>query len=84
MVEIINFLGAAIAFNLLFFLYASLKMKKKWNPLQTTFFAFLFNLPLAILIACVYTITLVYAVYLGAGEEWVWEYLEHHPPQEEG
>ena len=82
MLDLINFIGAAIAFNLLFFLYASTKMKNKWNPLQTTAYAFLFNVPLAILVACVYTITLAYAVYLGAGEEWVWEYLEHPAPQD--
>lgn len=82
MLDLINFIGAAIAFNLIFFLYASSKMKNKWNPVQTTVYAFLFNVPLAILIAAVYTITLAYAVYLGAGEEWVWEYLEHNTAQE--
>jgi heme/copper-type cytochrome/quinol oxidase subunit 4 len=82
MLDLINFIGAAIVFNLLFFLYASSKMKNKWNPVQTTVFAFLFNVPLAILVACVYSITLAYAVYLGAGEEWVWEYLEHNTAQD--
>jgi hypothetical protein len=82
MLDLINFIGAAIAFNLLFFLYASTKMKNKWNPFQTTAFAILFNVPLAILVASVYTITLAYAVYLGAGEEWVWEYLEHNTAQD--
>lgn len=82
MLDLINFIGAAIAFNLIFFLYASSKMKNKWNPVQTSVYAFLFNVPLAILIASVYTITLAYAVYLGAGEEWVWEYLEHNTAQD--
>jgi Ni,Fe-hydrogenase I cytochrome b subunit len=82
MLDLINFIGVAIAFNLLFFLYASSKMKNKWNPVQTTAFAFLFSVPLAILVTCVYTITLAYAVYLGAGEEWVWEYLEHNTAQD--
>ena len=53
MLDLINFIGVAIAFNLLFFLYASTKMKNKWNPVQTTAYSFLFNVPLAILVACV-------------------------------
>ncbi|WP_026463042.1 hypothetical protein [Adhaeribacter aquaticus] len=82
MLDLINFIGAAVAFNLLFFLYASTKMKNKFNPVHTTLFAIIFNIPLCILIATVYTITLAYAVYLGAGEEWVWEYLEHSSTSE--
>jgi hypothetical protein len=82
MLDLINFIGVAAAFNLLFFLYASTKMKNKLNPIQTTLFAILFNVPLAILLISVYTITLIYAVYLGANEEWVWEYLENNTAQE--
>ncbi len=77
MLEIINFIGASIVFNLLFFLYAAYNMKNKLNPVQTTIFSIIFNLPLAIILASVYSITLIYAATLGANEEWVWEYMEH-------
>ena len=76
MLDLINFIGVAIAFNLLFFLYASTKMKNKLNPIRTMLFSFVFNVPLSIILVLVYTIMLVYAVIIGASEEWVWEYME--------
>jgi hypothetical protein len=82
MLDLINFVGAAVAFNLLFFLYASTKMKNKLHPIRTTVFAFLFNIPLSIILATVYTIMLVYAAIIGASEEWVWEYMEHNNASE--
>jgi len=60
----------------LFFLYASTKMKNKLNPIRTMLFSFVFNVPLSIILVLVYTIMLVYAVTIGASEEWVWEYME--------
>ncbi|GEO07011.1 hypothetical protein AAE02nite_46750 [Adhaeribacter aerolatus] len=82
MLDLINFVAVAIAFNLLFFLYASTKMKNKLHPVRTTVFAFLFNIPLSIILAVVYTIMLVYAVVIGASEEWVWEYMEQTDAQD--
>ncbi len=82
MLDLINFVAVAIVFNLLFFMYASTKMKNKLHPLRTTVFAFLFNIPLSIILAVVYTIMLVYAVVIGASEEWVWEYMEQSDVQE--
>lgn len=82
MLDLINFVALAIAFNLLFFMYASTKMKNKLHPLRTTLFSFVFNIPLSIILAVVYTIMLVYAVVIGASEEWVWEYMEQSDVQE--
>ena len=63
-------------------MYASTKMKNKLHPVRTTVFAFIFNIPLSIILAVVYTIMLVYAVVIGASEEWVWEYMEQSDVQE--
>ena len=82
MLDLINFVAVAVAFNLLFFMYASTKMKNKLHPVRTTVFAFLFNIPLSIILAIVYTIMLVYALVIGASEEWVWEYMEQSDAQE--
>lgn len=82
MLDLINFVAVAIAFNILFFMYASTKMKNKLHPVRTTLFAFVFNIPLSIILAVVYTIMLVYAVVIGASEEWVWEYMEQSDVQE--
>lgn len=82
MLDLINFVALAVAFNLLFFMYASTKMKNKLHPVRTTVFAFLFNIPLSIILAIVYTIMLVYAVIIGASEEWVWEYMEQTDVQD--
>ena len=76
MLDLINFVALAVAFNLLFFLYASTKMQTKLNPVKTTVFAFMFNIPLSILLAAVYTIMMVYALVIGADEEAMWDYLE--------
>ncbi|MGV3586472.1 MAG: hypothetical protein ACO1OF_05690 [Adhaeribacter sp.] len=57
-------------------------MKNKLHPVRTTVFAFIFNIPLSIILAVVYTIMLVYAVVIGASEEWVWEYMEQSDVQE--
>jgi hypothetical protein len=76
MLDLLNFGASAVTFNLLFFLYASTKMQTKLNPLKTTVFAFLFNIPLSILLAAVYTIMMVYALVIGADEEAMWAYLE--------
>lgn len=77
MLDLLNFAAAAVAFNLMFLLYASTKMKEKLNPLKTTLFAFLFNIPLSILLAAIYTIMMGYAVITGANEEAMWAYLEN-------
>ena len=79
MLDLINFIAVSVAFNLLFFLYASTRMKNKLQPFKTTLFAFVFNVPLSIILASVYTIMLIYAVIIGANEEWVWEYMEGNP-----
>lgn len=76
MLDLINFVASAVAFNLLFFLYASTKMQTKLSPFKTTIFAFLFNIPLSILLAAVYTIMMGYAMVIGADEEDMWAYLE--------
>jgi len=83
MLDLINFIAVAVAFNLLFFLYASTKMKNKLNPFRTMLFSFLFNVPLSIILVLVYTIMLVYAVVIGASEEWVWEYMEQSNASDE-
>jgi hypothetical protein len=82
MLDLINFVAVAVAFNLLFFMYASTKMKNKLHPLRTTLFSFLFNIPLSIILVLVYTIMLVYAGVIGASEEWVWEYMEQSDAQD--
>lgn len=80
MLDLVNFIAVSVVFNLLFFLYASTKMKNnKLQPFKTTLFSFLFNVPLSIILALVYTIMLIYAVIIGASEEWVWEYMEGNP-----
>ncbi len=76
MLDLINFVALAVAFNLLFFLYASTKMQTKLSPAKTTLFAFIFNIPLSILLAAVYTIMMGYALVIGADEEDMWAYLE--------
>ena len=76
MLDLINFISVAVSFNLLFFLYASTKMKNQLNPFRTMLFSFVFNVPLSIILVLVYTIMLVYAVIIGASEDWVWEYME--------
>jgi len=82
MLDLINFIAVSVAFNLLFFLYASTKMKNKLQPLKTTLFALVFNVPLSIILATVYTIMLIYAVTIGANEDWIWEYMEGDPANE--
>ncbi|MDB5263244.1 MAG: hypothetical protein JWQ14_2527 [Adhaeribacter sp.] len=82
MLDLINFVAVAVAFNLLFFMYASTKMKNKLPALRTTLFSFLFNVPLSIMLALVYTIMLVYALLVGASEEGVWEYMEESDIQD--
>ena len=76
MLDLLNFIAVSVAFNLLFFLYASTKMETKLNPLVTTLFSFLFSIPLSILLAGVYTIMMVYALVIGADEDAMWAYLE--------
>ncbi|MDQ3291191.1 MAG: hypothetical protein M3Q05_07870 [Bacteroidota bacterium] len=76
MLELINLVAFSVSFNLLFFLYASTKMQTKLNPIVTTLLSFVFNIPLSILMAGVYSIMLAYALYIGADENAMWAYLE--------
>lgn len=76
MLDLINFIAVSVAFNLLFFLYASTKMETKLNPLKTTLFSFVFSIPLSILLVAVYTVMMGYAVLIGADENAMWAYLE--------
>jgi len=76
MLELINLVAVSVAFNLLFFLYASSKMETKLNPLVTTLLSFVFSIPLSILMAGVYTVMMIYAVVIGADEDAMWAYLE--------
>ncbi|WP_233218984.1 hypothetical protein [Adhaeribacter arboris] len=51
-------------------------METKLNPMVTTLFSFIFSIPLSILMAGVYTIMMVYALFIGADEDAMWAYLE--------
>lgn len=76
MLTLMLFAAVAAAFNLVFFIYASSKMKSRLNPVFTTVISLFCNIPLSLLIAMVYTSLMVYAVSIGASEEWIWEYME--------
>ena len=76
MLTLVLFAAVAAAFNLMFFIYASSKMKSRLHPVVTTVLSLLCNIPLSLLIAMVYTSLMVYAVSIGASEEWIWEYME--------
>jgi glycerol uptake facilitator-like aquaporin len=80
MLTLVLFAAVAAAFNLVFFIYASTKMKSKLNPALTTVLSLAFNIPLSLLIGIVYTSLMVYAVSIGASEEWIWEYMEEGEP----
>lgn len=83
MLTLLLFAAVAAAFNLLFFIYAGTKMKSKLNPFVTTIFSLVCSIPLSLLIAMVYTSLMVYAVSIGASEEWIWEYMEEGEPSGE-
>jgi dolichyl-phosphate-mannose--protein O-mannosyl transferase len=83
MLTLFLFAAVAAAFNLVFFIYAATKMKSRLNPLLTTGLSLAFNIPLSLLIAMVYSSLMLYAVMIGASEEWIWEYMEEGEPSEE-
>ena len=81
MVDIINFIALSGLFNILFFWYASTKMKSKADPIKTVLVSFIFSIPLSLLLIGVYTTMLVYAMKTGASEEAMWEYMEQEELQ---
>jgi uncharacterized membrane protein len=83
MLTLALFAAVAAAFNQAFFIYASTKMKSRLNPMLTSGLSVVFNIPLSLLIAMVYTSLMVYAASIGASEEWIWEYMEEGEPSGE-
>ncbi|PRY15468.1 hypothetical protein CLV24_10289 [Pontibacter ummariensis] len=81
MVDIINFVALSGIFNVLFFWYASTKMKSKADPIKTFIVSFVFSVPLSLLLIGVYTTMLVYAVKHGLSEDAMWEYMEQEELQ---
>lgn len=81
MLDIINFVAISGIFNVLFFWYASTKMKSQPDPVKAVIVAFLFSIPLSFLLIAVYTIMLLYAAKSGASEDAMWEYLEQEELQ---
>lgn len=81
MLDIINFIALSGFFNILFFWYASTKMKSKADPVKTVLVSFIFSIPLSLLLIGVYTTMLVYAIRTGASEDAMWEYMEHEELQ---
>lgn len=81
MLDIINFIALSGVFNILFFWYASTKMKSKADPVKTVLVSFIFSIPLSLLLVGVYTTMLVYALKTGASEEAMWEYMEQEELQ---
>lgn len=81
MVDIINFIALSGIFNILFFWYASTKMKSKADPIKTVLVSFVFSIPLSLLLIGVYTTMLVYALKTGSSEESMWEYMEQEELQ---
>lgn len=81
MLDIINFIALSGVFNVLFFWYASTKMKSKADPMKTVAVSFIFSIPLSLLLVGVYTTMLVYAFRTGASEEAMWEYMEQEELQ---
>jgi RsiW-degrading membrane proteinase PrsW (M82 family) len=81
MLDIINFIALSGVFNVLFFWYASTKMRSKADPMKTLVVSFIFSIPLSLLLIGVYTTMLVYAIKTGASEDAMWEYMEQEELQ---
>ncbi|WP_242928342.1 hypothetical protein [Pontibacter vulgaris] len=81
MLDIINFIALSGIFNILFFWYASTKMKSKPDPVKTLIVSFVFSIPLSLLLIGVYTTMLIYAAKNGASEDAMWEYMEQEELQ---
>lgn len=81
MLDIINFIALSGIFNILFFWYASTKMKSKADPIKTVLVSFIFSIPLSLLLIGVYTTMLIYAIKTGANEDAMWEYMEQEELQ---
>ena len=81
MIDILNFVALSGVFNLLFFWYASTKMRSKLNPIRTLIVSFVFSIPLSFLLIAVYVTMLVYAARTGASEDAMWEYMEQEEVQ---
>ncbi len=76
MIDILNFVVLSGIFNLLFFWYASTKMRSKPDPVRTLVISFVFAIPLSFLLIVIYTTMLVYAFKTGRSEDAMWEYME--------
>ncbi|WP_242919571.1 hypothetical protein [Pontibacter liquoris] len=81
MVDAINFIALSGIFNVLFFWYASTKVKVKPDPVKTLILSFIFSIPLSFLLITVYTTMLLYAAKKGLSEDAVWEYMEQEELQ---
>ncbi|MER2998913.1 hypothetical protein [Pontibacter populi] len=81
MLDLINFVALSGVFNVLFFWYASTKMKSKADPVKTLVVSFVFSIPLSFLLIGVYTTMLIYAAKTGANEDAMWEYMEQEELQ---
>ncbi|MCX2741790.1 hypothetical protein [Pontibacter anaerobius] len=81
MLDIINLIVFSGIFNLLFFWYASTKMRSKPDPIKTLIVSFVFSIPLSFLLVGVYTTMLIYAYKSGASEDAMWEYMEQEELQ---
>ena len=81
MLDLLNFVALSGVFNVLFFWYASTKMKSKPDPVKTLVVSFVFSIPLSLLLIAVYTTMLVYAAKSGANEDAMWEYMEQEELQ---
>jgi RsiW-degrading membrane proteinase PrsW (M82 family) len=81
MLDLLNFVALSGVFNVLFFWYASTKMKSKPDPVKTLVVSFVFSIPLSLLLIGVYTTMLVYAAKSGSSEDAMWEYMEQEELQ---
>ena len=81
MIDIINFVALSGIFNVLFFWYASTKMRSKPDPIKTLIVSFVFSIPLSFLLIGVYTTMLIYAAKTGSNEDAMWEYMEQEELQ---
>ena len=81
MLDIINFVAISGIFNVLFFWYASTKMRSKPDPMKTLIVSFIFSIPLSFLLIGVYTTMLLCAAKDGLSEDAMWEYMEQEELQ---
>lgn len=81
MLDIINFVVVSGIFNVLFFWYASTKIKSEPDPVKTLIVSFVFSIPLSFLLIGVYTTMLIYAAKNGDSEDAMWEYMEQEELQ---